>query len=235
MVRKLLVFITLFLVQITTAQQEEKKVFFSEALAMHLPKYEKKAKDAYFYRDFEKGRELFDTLVQHKLNGSYMDDFKFRKLNGKLIALSDFEKPVYFITYASWCVTTKGEIPALNELAAKYNDKVDFIVLFWDERKNARKAAKEYNKSITVVYVDELDNKSPYVIRNLKHSLGLPTTFLIDQNKKVLDIRRGVYHSYDKSFEESLDANYNSIHDGIANHLLNAGDYENPPGHVVSN
>lgn len=235
MVKNLLVFFTLLLVQISTAQQEEKKVFFSEALAMHLPKYEKKAKDAYFYRDFDRGQELFDTLVQRKLNGSYMDNFKFRKLNGKLISLNDFEKPVYFITYASWCVTTKGEIPALNELAANYNDRIDFVVLFWDEKKNAREAAKSYDKRINVVYVNELDNKSPYVIRNLKHSLGLPTTFLLDESKKVLDIRRGVYHSYDKSFEESLDANYNTIYDGIANHLLKAGSFEAPPGHVASN
>jgi hypothetical protein len=68
--------------------------------------------------------------------------------------------------------------------------------------------------------VDEKQNKDSYVIRQLKHSLGLPTTFLIDGNKKILDIRRGVTHSFEKSFEESFDLNYKLIYDGISNQLL---------------
>ena len=80
--------------------------------------------------------------------------------------------------------------------------------------------AKAYNENIKILYVDEMQNNNSYVISQLKHSLGLPTTFLIDGNKRILDIRRGVTHSFEKSFEESFDLNYNSIYDGIANQLL---------------
>lgn len=226
MVRILLLIFTSFLVFKTSAQQGEEKVFFTEALALHLPKYERKAKDAYFYRDYERGKELFDSLVNFQLGGSYMDNFKFYSLKGKVTSLYEFKKPVYLITYASWCVTSKGEIPALNEMAEKYSAEIDFVVLFWDDQKAAKAAAKAYNKAITVVYVDELQNKNPYVIRMLKHSLGLPTTYLLDGEKKILDIRRGVTHYYGKSFDESLDANYNSIYDGIANHLLGIQEYK---------
>ena len=73
-----------------------------------------------------------------------------------------------------------------------------------------------------------MQNNDSYVIKQLKHSLGLPTTFLIDGNKKILDIRRGVTHSFEKSFEESFDLNYNAIYDGIANQLL--GEKNNYPG-----
>jgi thiol-disulfide isomerase/thioredoxin len=223
MVRFLLLFLILYISQPSFGQQEEKKIFFSEALSQHLPKYEKKAKKAYALRDYNLGRELFDSLVEFKLNGSYMDNFKFNQLNSKEITFYNFKKPVYLITYSSWCIATEGEIPALNQLASKYHDKIDFVILFWDDKKTTKQMAKAYNENIKILYVDEMQNNDSYVISQLKHSLGLPTTFLIDGNKKILDIRRGVTHPFGKSFEESFDLNYNNIYDGIANQLLGRG------------
>ncbi|CAN5227351.1 hypothetical protein BH23BAC2_BH23BAC2_20460 [soil metagenome] len=221
MVRKLLLILTFLLVHNTTfGQEEETKILFSEALSLHLPKYEIRAKKAFRLRHYDEAQFLFDSLVKFGLRGTYMDDFKFYRLNNKPVSIYDFKKPVYLITYASWCVTTNGEIPALNQLAEKYSDRIDFVILFWDNKKTVRKSSKAYNKHITVVHVDELNNKDAFVISRLKHSLGLPTTFLLDASKQILDIRRGVSHSYEKSLQESLDTNYNSIYDGIANHLL---------------
>ena len=234
MVRLLLLFLTLFLVE-NTYSQEENNTLFSEALALHLPKYEIKAQNAYRHRDYDSAQMLFDSLVKHGLSGSYMDNFKFNQLNKKQVSLYDFKKPVYLITYASWCITTKGEIPALNQLAEKYGDRIDFVILFWDSQKTAKKAAKSYNKYIKVLYIDELENKDAFVVSRLKHSLGLPTTFLMDSNKQILDIRRGVSHTYEKGLQESIDVNYNSIYDGIANHLLTDKSYNSRPEPVALN
>lgn len=225
MVKKLLTILLIFVVHFTFGQEEE-KILFSDALTMHLPKYETKAKAAYRYRNFDRAKFLFDSLVENHLNGSIMDNFKFNHLKTSPVALYDFEKPVYLITYASWCVTTEGEIPALNELAAKYHDKIDFVILFWDTPKATKSAAKKYSKDINILYVNELENKDAFVVSQLKHSLGLPTVFLLNEKKEILDIRRGVTHSLEKSLEESIDMNYNSIFDGIANHLL-PGENEN--------
>lgn len=225
MVKKIPHLFLLFLVIPIFAQQEENKTFFTEALGLHLPKYKIKSEDAYAHRDYAEGVRLFDSLVEYGLNGSFMNDFHFNKLNSKEISLYDFKKPVYLITYASWCVTTEGEVPAINELANKYSDEIDFVILYWDDQKTTKKIAKSYNKNINVVYVNELNNRNAHVVSRLKHSLGLPTTFLIDKDKKILDIRRGVTHSFNKSFEESFDLNYNSIYDGIANHLLGEKKY----------
>jgi len=202
------------------AQQEENKIFFSEALALHLPKYKSQAEKAYYRKDYKEATRLFDSLVEYGLNGSYMNNFQFNQLNSKEISLYDFKKPTYLITYASWCVSSEGEVPAINELANKYKDEIDFVILFWDDQKTTKKMAKSYNKNIRVLYVNELNNNDAYVVAQLKHSLGLPTTFLLDKDKKILDVRRGVTHALNKSFEESFDLNYNSIYDGIANHLL---------------
>ncbi len=224
MVRTLLLILTIFWVQ-NTAHCQEDRVLFSEALAAHFPKYEQKAKAAYQYRDYDRATFLFDSLVQNVLKETYMDNFQFTRLNNKPLELYDLKKPVYLITYASWCITTKGEIPTLNHLAEKYSDRIDFVILFWDTRQTTKQAAKAYSKHIKVVYVDELDNKDAFVVSRLKHSFGLPTTYLLDENKQILDIRRGASHSYEKGMDESLDINYNLIFDGIANHLLRDGNF----------
>lgn len=226
MVRKLLLILTFLVLQTSSYSQEDNKVLFSQALSAHFPKYDQSAKLAYYYRDYDRARVLFDSLVQNNLKGSYMDNFCFKDLRSKSVNLYDLDKPVYLITYASWCITTKGEIPALNQLAEKYSDQIDFVVLFWDSKKTTKKAAKAYNKHITVVYVDEMENKDAFVVSRLKHTLGLPTTFLLDKNKQILDVRRGISHSYEKSLQESIDVNYNSIFDGIANHLLKGGNFD---------
>lgn len=221
-----LLIILLYLPNPIFGQSEDTRMFFSEALAVHIPKYDQNAKVAYYHRDYEEGQRLFDSLIEHGLKGSYMDNFKFKNLNQEESSLYEFKKPIYFITYASWCITSEGEIPAINQLAAKYSDKIDFVILFWDDHKTTKKMSKSYNEHIKVLYVNEMNNRDSYVISKLKHSLGLPTTFLIDGNKKILDVRRGVNHPYGKSFEESFDMNYNSIFDGIANHLLEPNNYD---------
>jgi thiol-disulfide isomerase/thioredoxin len=225
MMRTLPLLLILFFTVPTFAQQEENKIFFSEALALHLPNYIQKSEKAYYRKEYKEATRLFDSLVEFGLNGSYMNNFKFNQLNNKEVSLYDFKKPTYLITYASWCVSTEGEIPAINELANKYKDEIDFVILFWDDQKTTKRMAKSYNKNIQVLYVNELNNSDAYVVTQLKHSLGLPTTFLLDKDKKILDVRRGITHAFNKSFEESFDLNYNSIYDGIANHLLSDKKY----------
>jgi len=235
MIKLLLLTFLLLLVSPIFAQQEENKIFFTDALSLHLPKYKAQSEKAYSRRDYKEATRLFDSLVEYGLNGSYMNDFQFNQLNSKEVSLYDFKKPTYLITYASWCVTTEGEVPAINELANKYSDEIDFVILFWDDQKTTKKMAKSYNKNIRVLYVDELNNKDGHVVSQLKHSLGLPTTFLLDKYKKILDVRRGVTHALNKSFEESFDLNYNNMYDGIANHLLGDKKYNSNQETVAIN
>lgn len=220
MKRFLLLFFIIFGLNSQAQTEKSDKLYFSDALLMHLPKYNKEAKAAYRYRQFEKADRLFDTLVETKLKGTYIDNFKFLNLKGKEANLYDFRKPVYLLTYASWCIPGKGEIPALNELAEKYQDRIDFVMLFWDKKETARELSKQFNSHIKVFYVDETRNNNPYVVENLKHSLGLPTCYLIADNKQIMDIKRSVFHPYNISKEESFQLNYDAINSSITNNLI---------------
>ncbi|AVR46672.1 thioredoxin [Christiangramia fulva] len=196
------------------------KVYFSQILSEHLADYNRKADLAYRFRDYEKAKKLFDSLTSNFLEGSYMDNFGFYDLKKKEVHLYDYKKPVFLITYASWCIPGKGEIPALNKLASELKDKIDFVVLYWDTHTKAKEMAKQFDSAIHVVYVDESANTSPYVIKQLKHSLGLPTCFLLSGNKEITGIRRSIFPGMQTDEETAFTQNYMAMETSINNDLI---------------
>lgn len=189
---------------------------FSEAIGKNIKKYTKNSRLAYADQNYEYAEFLFDSLINNVLNGSELDNFKVKKLSGKTIELHKFKKPIFLITYASWCTPGIGEIPALNEVAEAHYKDIDFVVLFWDSKKNVRKSSKKYHRKIKIVYVDERENKNDHVIEIMKHSLGFPTSFFIDEHKRIVDVRRCALHPYDEEYNVSFELNYNSFLNGIS-------------------
>ncbi len=221
----------LLLVTFSAQSQIEQGSLFSEAIGKNIKKYTRNSQNAYADQDFERAEFLFDSLINNVVNGSYLDNFKVRKLSGRKIELYKFEKPVFLMTYASWCTPGVGEIPALNEVAEKHYKDIDFVILFWDSKKNVRKSTRDYSSKINIIYVDEKENKNDHIVEIMKHSLGFPTSFFIDENKRIVDVRRGVLHPYNEKYEISFELNYNSFLNGISL-LKNLGDEDK--GHFAS-
>jgi len=192
-------------------------LIFSGAIKINFKKYKKESELAYRRGDFERGKFLFDSLVDHRLTGTTFDDFTFKQANGSKLKLSKLNKPTILITYASWCVQSKGELQALNKLAQKYGKEVHFIVLFWDRKHNMEKVARKFNRHIIVCYAHEYYKNDAPIVAALKHTLGLPTSYYLDENLKVVDIRRcGVKLCPNKTTEQkSYALNYNSFLDGL--------------------
>jgi len=213
--RKLL--LLFFLVSISVQGQNfEPDRLFSKVIGDHIRSYKAKANLAIIDKDYERAEFLFDSLIKNVVNGSYLDNFEVRKLSGRTIELKDFEKPIFLMTYASWCAPGVGEIPALNEIAKTYAKDIDVVVLFWDSKKKVRKASREYANNITILYVDESENKHDHIIEKMKHSLGFPTCFFMDQNKRIIDVRRGVLHHSDESYETSYNLNHSAFASGVS-------------------
>lgn len=223
--RKLLYFFLLISFS-ALSQDIAPRNLFSKVISENIKAYRVNSQDAYLDTNFERAEFLFDSLINNVVNGSYLDNFKVRKLSGRKIELNNFKKPIFLMTYASWCTPGSGEIPALNDIAQKHHKEIDFVVLYWDSKNKVKKATKEYNKHITIVYVDEMDNKHDHIVETLKHSLGFPTSFFIDENKMIVDVRRGVLHPYNEEYSISFELNYNSFYNGIS--LLKNKNSENP-------
>jgi thiol-disulfide isomerase/thioredoxin len=198
------------------SQENEPKTFFSQAIGKNIRKYRRESKTAYARKDLERAEFLFDSLVNNVVNGTYLDNFKVRKFSGRRIELYKFEKPTYLITYASWCVPGVGEIPAFNDIADRYYDEIDFIVLFWGSKKKIRNVKRKFSRKINILYVDEKENRYDFAIRTMKHSLGFPTSFFIDADKKILDVRRNFLHHYLKDYTGSYNSNYQSFTSGVS-------------------
>ena len=213
-------FVLIFLtVSILSAQ--ENTIFFSQALNVHIPKYIHDVEQAISSNKKDTITHLFNDLVRHSLVGTYFDDFNSNSLGKKNLPFSKFEKPVLLITYSPWSIPSKGEMPALNELAKEYGDQIDIVLLFWSDQKTARKKAKDYHHKIKIRYVDDQDNKNTQIIRNLKHSLGLPLIFSVSSNEMVVNIEKRLVNKLDQTIENCYTKNIELYKNSILRLLSN--------------
>lgn len=216
MMKKFLVLGILSLYISNSFAQEERKIPFSVAISAHITKYNERIDAAYQDQDLERAQFLFDSLVTNHLKGTYMDDFSVHPLKGEPISLKEYEKPVFLITYASWCVPGVGEIPALNDLVDKFHDQIDFVILFWDNKESLKEKVKEYTQNIQLVHIDEKTNQDSYIINKLKHALGFPMMYFMDGDKKILDIRKIVTHHSSETLSNSYNIHFNSLSKGVS-------------------
>ena len=224
---KLLLFV---LVCITTlAQGQSNKIFFSESLNVYLPKYIEEAEEAIRNKQQDQVKVLFEAFVDNSLKGTYMNDFKAKNLNKNIKNFSDFEKPVVLLTYSAWCIPSKGEIPALNELAKQYGKEIDIVILFWDDYKTVRKVTRKFHRNINVLYVDEAENTNTHIIRNLKHSLGLPLVFTLNTKKEIINIQRRIANRMSDSPEEAFIENHSLLKDNITQLLFHESKLDTTP------
>ncbi|MFD0962922.1 TlpA family protein disulfide reductase [Pseudofulvibacter geojedonensis] len=206
------------------SQRSLKDSLFSEVIYTNIKSYSYQANQAYATKNFAKGKELFRNFIQEKVANKYLDNFKAKNLNGALVSINSyFKKPVILITYASWCVVEEGEIPALNELAKRYHDKIDFVVLFWDNANKARKQAKQFNNKVTILYIDERENMFASEVKNLKHALGFPLAYYIDSEDRIIDIKKKTPELLrpKESYIDAYVQNYNEFVDGLNSLLIN--------------
>lgn len=188
----LLFLFTVFASQMALCQdRQEKPVLFSDAIKSNIKKYNKQSDAVYENGDIAQGQALFDSLVQNHLVGSKFDDYTFKSVNSRKVKLSAIKMPTFIITYSAWCVINKGEVAALNKLAKQYNDSVQFIVVFWDTKQNMKKIGRQFNGKIRVCYVNESYKNDARTVATLKHTLGFPTSYFLNESMEVVDIKRG--------------------------------------------
>lgn len=203
-----------------TSQGQESATSFSDAIKNNIKKYNTQTDKEFERGAIEKGYALFDSLVQNHLVGSRFDDYSFKCVNSRKVKLSKIKKPVFIITYASWCVMNRGEIPALNKLARKYEDDIQFIVVFWDVKSDVKKIARQFNNHIKVCYANESYKNDEAVVATLKHSLGFPTSYFLNSDLEVVDIKRGAISIPSRTaFKKALEMNYSIFNSRLVTFL----------------
>lgn len=208
MTRKIL--LLAFLLSFSRNYSQDSIPYFSDALRSSINSYNAASNRAFENKDFTEGKRLFDSLVQYKLTNTRFDNFTVKGYNSKDLILNNINKPILLVTYASWCILNRGDAAALNELAKKYPDALQIVIIFWDKKQNLKKIANQFSNAIKICYANESYANDFRIIATLKHTLGIPTVFFIDENKKVVNINRVKNHYKPKnSFDTALSISYN--------------------------
>ena len=107
-------------------------------------------------------------------------DFTVLDMDGNEVNLSDyFGKPIIINFWATWCGPCKSELPAFDNMYAKYGDDVEFIMLnLTDGSRDTVDKVKQFvsdnSYSFPVYFDTTLEAANSY------GAYSIPTTYLID-------------------------------------------------------
>jgi len=127
-----------------------------------------------------------------------LSELNFLTLDGKEVKISDYKGKVVLVNFwASWCPPCKEEMPILEKVYQKYNDK-NFLILAvnMDTSEGAMKEFLEKNRySFPMVRIKgEAGLNIP----------GLPTSYLVDKDGSVKKIRLGIYRELEEDLSKLL-------------------------------
>ena len=134
---------------------------------------------------FYKGLSNSSTYTPEINDEKNIPIFKVKDFNSNLDITSDkvFEKNSYYILniWASWCLPCRKEHPLLMQLSK--NKSVKLIGLnYRDNLKNAKKFINTLGNPYSQILID-----SDGTLSIEFGAYGVPETFLIDKNKKIIE------------------------------------------------
>ena len=206
--KQILLIITI-LISIQTYSQTTEKVFYKDIVDDCVENLNRQINQAWADKENEKAKELFEQLINDCIQGKYLSNYDFKNIEKDIISTDEIDKPILLVTSATWCAPCWGEIPTLNKLAKKYDGEIELIVLFWNKKKDLKKMSKKYDERIHLIPSEnEPTDKSSIMISGFNHKLDYPAAYLIDKDKKILDLTRGAaFPSKEMSWDEANEIN----------------------------
>ncbi|WP_035294679.1 TlpA disulfide reductase family protein [Clostridium sp. KNHs214] len=148
----------------------------------------------------EKGKSQNTSVKEQKDNKAKettdyykSTDFTLKDIEGKTVKLSDFKgKKVFLNFWATWCGPCKSEIPDMIKLQKEIKDS-NIVILAVNIGESKSKVADFVNKNninFTVLLDEKQEVASKYSVS------GIPTTYLIDENGKLIKWTTGAMEIY---------------------------------------
>jgi peroxiredoxin len=121
--------------------------------------------------------------------GAIAPDFSLVTLDGNSVRLSDFHgKPVILNFWATWCAPCREEMPALEEIWQQYGAG-DVVVLGVDQGESTAVVERFIREKVDTTFPILMD--SDHAVGDNYFVRSLPTTFFIDRNGFIQEIRIG--------------------------------------------
>jgi cytochrome c biogenesis protein CcmG/thiol:disulfide interchange protein DsbE len=134
----------------------------------------------------ERGREeLFLKIgIQPIRSDSKAPNFDLEDLKGGKTELKNFKGKVVFLNFwATWCGPCKEEMPSIEALYQQFKEK-DFVFLTISVDYEGKKPVKEFIEKQRYTFPVLLDPKCETL--DFYKVKGVPTTILIDKNRKMI-------------------------------------------------
>ncbi|MFN8481616.1 MAG: redoxin domain-containing protein [Anaerolineae bacterium] len=124
--------------------------------------------------------------------GQPAPDFALQTPDGQTIRLSDLKgRPVLVNFWATWCAPCAIEMPALEETYRKYKDQ-GLVVLAVNQAEGAD-TVSQYMREHGLTFPAVLDKDTS--IAQLYRVTGYPTTWIVDRQGNLQQLRRGGFTS----------------------------------------
>ena len=129
--------------------------------------------------------ELFLKIgIQPIKRDTWAPNFCLEDLKGEKLELRNFKGKVVFLNFwATWCGPCKEEMPSIEALYQQFKEK-DFVFLTISVDYEGKKPVKEFIEKQRYTFPVLLDPKCE--ILDLYQVKGIPTTILIDKNRKMI-------------------------------------------------
>jgi cytochrome c biogenesis protein CcmG/thiol:disulfide interchange protein DsbE len=138
------------------------------------------------------------------IRGTDAPEFELPDVNGGTLKLSDLRDKVVLVNFwATWCAPCEIETPWFVEFDKKYGESgLEIVGISLDE--GGVEPVKEFMAKYSIEYNIVMGNEE--TAQNFGGVIGLPTTFLVDQQGKFYSMHRGLVSKdiYVEEIEELL-------------------------------
>jgi peroxiredoxin len=139
-----------------------------------------------------------ETSVAGFSKGSEVPDFTAKTIDGRELTLSKLRGKVVLLNFwATWCPPCRSEMPLFQKVYQKYKDRgFEIIGISTDASQGqVQKFIKEYGLTFPII----MDDQNLTAKFNVS---GLPTSFLIDRDGRVIKVRLGEYEEIEKDLKK---------------------------------
>ncbi len=137
-------------------------------------------------------------------NPAPADAFMLRDLDGKLTSLADFEGKVVLLNFwATWCANCRKEMPAMERLYQSLRaEGFEIVAISVDQVSTEKVKAFAEELKLTFPVLHDRDS----IISNLYSNPGVPVSYLIDREGRIVYRVLGEYDWYSSEARNTVQA-----------------------------